>query len=91
MSEFDKRDKIDASEAGGQGFLSPNTATPLGATTVLNDSDSADNRHNLNRFYHESGSWFVDVREGKMGPFVSRDEAVEFLERYKRKHGWNRE
>jgi hypothetical protein len=91
MSENDKHDKIDTSDAGGRGVLSPSTGTEPGATTVLSDSDSAENRHNLNRFYHEGGSWFVDVREGKKGPFVSRDEAVEYLERYKRNHGWNRE
>jgi len=91
MSENGKRDKISLSETGGRGVPSPSTGTEPGATMVLSDSDSAENRHILNRFYHEGGSWFVDVREGKKGPFVSRDEAVEYLERYKRNHGWNRE
>ena len=74
-----------------RGLQSPTTGTLPGATTVLSDSDTAEKRHNLNRFYHEGGTWFVDVREGKMGPFVNRDDAVEYLERYKRTHGWNRE
>ena len=91
MSEHDKRDKIDVSDAGDCEFPSPTTDTLPGGATVLSESDTAENRHNLNRFYHEGGTWFVDVREGKKGPFVSRDEAVEYLERYKRTHGWNRE
>ena len=91
MSEHDKRDKIDASDAGDCEFPSPTTDTLPGGATVLSESDTAENRHNLNRFYHEGGTWFVDVREGKMGPFVNRDDAVEYLERYKRTHGWNRE
>ena len=91
MSEHDKRGKINLSDASESGLLSPTTGTLPGATTVLSDSDSTEYRHNLNRFYHEGGTWFVDVREGKMGPFVNRDDAVEYLERYKRTHGWNRE
>jgi hypothetical protein len=57
----------------------------------MSESDPAEKRFHLNRFYHEGGNWFVDVREGKKGPFISRDDAVEFLERYKRKHGRNRD
>ena len=67
MSEHDKRDKIDASDAGDCEFPSPTTDTLPGGATVLSESDTAENRHNLNRFYHEGGTWFVDDRSSGSG------------------------
>lgn len=43
-------------------------------------------RQTLNRYYLKDGKWYVETREGILGPFVRREEAVACLERHKRKY-----
>lgn len=51
-----------------------------------------DQRFTLNRFRHMAGEgWYIDVREGRKGPFFSREDAEKYLEKHKRRLGWNRE
>ncbi len=41
-------------------------------------------RFRLSRFFHDGGLWYVELREGRRGPFLAFDQAVRFLERFKR-------
>ncbi|MCC6206895.1 MAG: hypothetical protein IT488_01900 [Gammaproteobacteria bacterium] len=43
-------------------------------------------RQTLNRYYLKNGKWYVESREGVLGPFVRREEAVAHLEKHKRKY-----
>ena len=43
-------------------------------------------RQTLNRYYVKDGKWYVETREGILGPFVRREEAVASLEKHKRKY-----
>jgi len=43
-------------------------------------------RRALNRFYLQDGGWYVEAREGLMGPFMRREDAVAHLARHKRLH-----
>ena len=42
-------------------------------------------RQTLNRYYLKDGKWYVESREGILGPFVRREEAAASLEKHKRK------
>ncbi len=42
-------------------------------------------RMRLSRFFHDGGRWYVDAREGRLGPFHCREQAARFLERFKRR------
>jgi hypothetical protein len=43
-------------------------------------------RRALNRFYLQEDGWYVQSREGLLGPFSRREDAVAHLERHKRLH-----
>lgn len=48
-------------------------------------------RYSLNRFHAVIGQgWFIEAREGRLGPFLRRSEAEQFLRKHIQRRGWHR-
>lgn len=56
----------------------------------MNGSVRSTRRQTLNRFYLRNGKWYVETREGVLGPFVRREEAAGHLDKHKRRFGYKR-
>ncbi|MDG1943813.1 MAG: DUF6316 family protein [Halioglobus sp.] len=53
------------------------------ASKRQNDTDAQDSRFRSERMIKQDGNWFFETREGTFeGPFGSKSEAEEGLERY---------
>lgn len=51
----------------------------------MNRSGTEQGRFLLNRFRHVvNRGWYVESREGMLGPFILREEAVNLLEQHKK-------
>lgn len=48
-------------------------------------------RRALNRFFLRDEGWYVQSREGLLGPFARREDAAAQLERHKRLHSQSRD
>ncbi len=42
-------------------------------------------RHRLSRFFLDSGFWYVELRQGRLGPFHRYEQALQSLEQFKRR------
>lgn len=42
-------------------------------------------RFRLSRFFLDGGFWYVELREGRSGPFHCYEQAMRFLEQFKRR------